>query len=614
MIRIARVAFLAWLFAAALAGRAGASPGDEASGLAVDGTGRFTLTTSGLPDSLVATEFPGHTLQRLWDRNELEILATRFRDRFALAGRYDATLRLTLVEGSGTTPGSATLSLALDAAAPAAHAARATAPAGGSAAPASGAVAVVRQNGGGLPDPAQVFDRGSKGSATPGAIAAGLAAIRDEAVALGYYGASVVVDSVAVVSGETLVYVAFSPGPPTRIEAIELPGATATRPGAAAAISGLKTGRVVTPALLADGRERLIGSGLFASVGDPRILSGKEPGRARVLIPVEENTTSQFEGAIGVAKGGGVTGLIDLGLGNIAGTGRSAGARWAGLGDGRSTYALRYREPALLGKPIDASFALDGDVADSLFTQTRWALGLGGRPMARSHAALGLAHTGSTYSGYGRGSSETWSMEGQLDWQGLAPQLAPTRGISASLKAEAGHRTERYPGLPEAKRPLLHGAASLEAARSLGGPRVLYGSVRAEQVSLGGGDFPAEELLYLGGSEGLRGHRDRAFAGNRIFDLNLEQRWLTDARGGRAYLFVDAARHTLDAPLSSGVIAAPGASTTLARTELSDGWELGYGAGIRTPVAAGVAGLELGLSPGAALREATIHVHYASHW
>jgi hypothetical protein len=62
------------------------------------------------------------------------------------------------------------------------------------------------------------------------------------------------------------------------------------------------------------------------------------------------------------------------------------------------------------------------------------------------------------------------------------------------------------------------------------------------------------------------------------------------------------------------VVAAPGASTTLARTELSDGWELGYGAGIKTPVASGVAGLELGLSPGAALREATIHVRYASRW
>ena len=176
MIRIARVLFAAWLLAAVLAGRAGASTGVADTGSTVGGAGRFALAISGLPDSLVATELPGNALQRLWDRSELEILATRFRDRLAVAGRYDATLRLALVEGSGTTPGSATLSLVLDAAAPSARAAGAgtAAPSGGSAASASRAVAVVRQTGGaGLPDLARDFERGSKGSATPGAIAAG---------------------------------------------------------------------------------------------------------------------------------------------------------------------------------------------------------------------------------------------------------------------------------------------------------------------------------------------------------------------------------------------------------------------------------------------------------
>jgi hemolysin activation/secretion protein len=196
----------------------------------------------------------------------------------------------------------------------------------------------------------------------------------------------------------------------------------------------------------------------------------------------------------------------------------------------------------------------------------------------------------------------------------MSPRQNPTRGVSAGLGAEVGSRKERYPGLPEASRSLLRGAVSLATVASLGGPRVLYGAVRAEQVSLSGADFPSEELLYLGGSEGLRGHRDRAFGGNRIAGVTLEHRWLTDPKGGRAYFFVDGARHSLDAPLSSGVVAAPGGSTTLARTVLSDGWELGYGAGLKTPVASGVAGVELGLAPGAALREATIHVRYASRW
>ncbi|MGH7682423.1 MAG: hypothetical protein ACRENN_10625, partial [Candidatus Eiseniibacteriota bacterium] len=176
-----------------------ASSANDAAGEPADGAGRFTLEISGLADSLVAAELRGGSIDRLWDRGELETLAARLRDRMAVLGLYNATLKLSLVEGSGTTPGSAKL-FATDGAAPTPR-----------------AVAVVRQTGGGgLPDPARDFERGSKGAATPGAIAAGLAAIRDEAVALGYYAASATVDSVAAVDGETRVYVAFSPGPPTR--------------------------------------------------------------------------------------------------------------------------------------------------------------------------------------------------------------------------------------------------------------------------------------------------------------------------------------------------------------------------------------------------------------
>jgi hypothetical protein len=613
--RSTRRAVLGWCFLAVLLVCPPAAPASQSEAGADRGADegpRYSLSLSGIPDSVVFAEAGTvGALDRLWTRKDLTTLAERARDRYVVLGRYDATVRLTIVEGSGSTPGRAALSLI---ATPPPGAA-----AGGAAPPApqgpNRSLAVVRSGGGEeMPDAQRAFDRGSRGAATPAAIAAGVAAIRDEAVASGRYAAKVAVDSVVAADGVARVYLTVAPGPPVVIEALEIPGATTTRPSAAEAISGLRAGRVVTPTLLAEGQERLVGSDLFATVGNPRILPGREPGRARIVIPVEEMNTSRFEGALGVAKGGGVTGLIDLALGNIGGTGRSAGARWAGLGDGRATYALGYREPALLGRPIDGSLSLDAEVADSLFTQTRWALAFGGRPAARTRAALALAHTGSVYSGYGRGSSETWSVEGRVDRQGMLPQSNPTRGVSAGLQVEVGSRRESYPGLPEARRPLTRGAASLAAAAPLGGRRVLYGALRAEQVSLGGADFPAEELLYLGGSEGLRGHRDRAFAGNRIYGFNIEQRWLTDSKGGRAYIFLDGARHALDAPLSSGVVAAPGASTTLARTELSDGWELGYGAGIKTPVASGVAGLELGLSPGAALREATIHVRYASRW
>jgi hemolysin activation/secretion protein len=141
-------------------------------------------------------------------------------------------------------------------------------------------------------------------------------------------------------------------------------------------------------------------------------------------------------------------------------------------------------------------------------------------------------------------------------------------------------------------------------------------SARGRGAFLGGDAFPAEELYFVGGSEGLRGHRDRAFAGSRVAAASIEHRWITDDSGGRLYLFTDAARHDLPGARSHGGISLGPSSGggSLARTVLSPGWEFGYGAGLRTKMASGLVGLELGFAPGEPLRRATIHVRYASTW
>jgi outer membrane protein assembly factor BamA len=540
-------------------------------------------------------------------------------------GRYDATIRLTLAEGSGSAPGRATLTLVdpgrpttlSGAAEAAADSLAARVPAGppAPARPAS-STAIVSTTGGTalhLANPAASFARGARGGTAPGAIAAGIDAIRDDEIASGRYASAVAIDSIRTDEDSVRVYVRVAEGPAVTLEALELPGAGSTRPSTAATIAGLKPGTVLTPALLEDARERLLASNLFLSVGEPRVTAGSEPSRARVVVPVEEASASSFQGALGLGSGGGLTGLLDVALGNIGGTGRSAGARWAGLGDGNSNYALRYREPALFGRPVDATFQLDAQVADSLYTQTRWALGFGVRPRARVQGSLALARASAVYTGVGRGSSSTWSADGRVEWHGLTPRLNPTGGWGASLELESGKRTESYPGYPQSTRSLLRDGFSVETARSLGGRRVLYGRVRADQVSLGDGAFPAEELLYLGGSNGLRGHRDRAYAGSRVLAMSLEQRWITGPTG-RAYFFLDAARHELGQPVDAGIVTDPAAASSLARTILSDGWELGYGAGLLTRMASGVVGLELGTKPGASLSEATIHVRYSSQW
>ncbi|HXF58896.1 MAG TPA: hypothetical protein VN539_03665 [Candidatus Saccharimonadales bacterium] len=533
----------------------------------------------------------------LWTRADLQALAARVRDRLLLEGKVGATVRLTLAPAAPGDSARTAMLTVRDLAAPARL------------------LPVVRGGEDLVPDGARVFLQASGGRSDPGSIQDGLLALRVEAQARGRFGAMAVIDSVILSAADTIrAYVTLHPGPPVAIDSLDV-GGSSMRPSVVGSISGLTKGRVLTPEVLDDARTRLESSELFASVGTIGVMPGADPAHARVVAPLVENRLSRFEGAIGIQNQGGVTGLFDLALGNIGGSGRAAGARWAGYGEGRSEYAARYREPTLFGTGLDASAALEAQVADSLYTQTKWSLELSGRPFRNARAGAAVRRSGSAYTGAGRGTSATWSLEGKIAWRALLPVENPVRGMALSLTSEVGRRAESYPGYPRATRRLLRGAVAWEAAHPTGTNRALYAAARAEEVDLGGEAIPAEELRFLGGSEGLRGHRDREFAGDRILAMTLEHRWITGARGGRVFLFVDGARHELGAPIEAGTARGiPGGTGSLARTELSEGWDFGYGAGLRSPIRAGTVGIELGLSPGAPLRESKLHLRYSTDW
>ena len=573
-----RPLLLALMFLACVAGEARAGE-------------RYRLEIAPGADSLVADSASS------WTRAELQTIAARARDRLLVQGRIGAAVRLTLLPGlEGDSLDVARLSVE-----------RAASP--------TRLVPVVRGGEDLVTDGARVFLRVDGGRTDPRSILDGLLALRSEAQAKGRFGAEATLDSVVLADSATArVYVFLHPGPPVTVDSLDLGGAS-MRPSVVGSIAGLTKGRVITPEVLEDAHERLMASELFASVGEIEVVPGSDPGRARVIAPVVESRSSHFEGALGIQQAGGVTGLFDLALGNIGGSGRAAGARWAGYGVGRSEYAAHYREPSLLGTPLDGQIGLEAQVADSLYTETQWSLGLSGRPVRNARAGATLRHSGSAYTGAGRGTSSTWSLEGRLAWSALLPLANPVRGMSITLTGEGGRRSESYPGFPPARRGLWSGSLAWEAARSTGKNRVLYAAVRAEGVSLGGEAVPAEELRFLGGSEGLRGHRDREFAGDRILATTLEQRWLTGPRGGRVFLFVDGARHELTAPVEAGSARGiPDLGASLARTELSTGWDFGYGAGLRSPVGAGTVGIEVGFAPGAPLRESKLHLRYTTDW
>ena len=83
-----------------------------------------------------------------------------------------------------------------------------------------------------------------------------------------------------------------------------------------------------------------------------------------MLINVKEKNTNNFDGIIGYIpprtedEKGYVTGLVNVTLRNIFGTGRAAAVRWQKLDRNSQELELKYLEPWLFGYP----FNLNGEL------------------------------------------------------------------------------------------------------------------------------------------------------------------------------------------------------------------------------------------------------------
>ena len=161
---------------------------------------RYTLRIEGVPDSVAAAVCGSDgATDRLWSREELDRVASSLRDALLSLVRYDATVRLTRIEGVGTAPGIAVV------AAVAREAEGGGVPSPG--ATAARAVPHVRTTDPRGPAAAEAaFARGVRASASAGAIAAGIGAVRDQAVAEGRYASTVSVDSVVPRGDEVHVH------------------------------------------------------------------------------------------------------------------------------------------------------------------------------------------------------------------------------------------------------------------------------------------------------------------------------------------------------------------------------------------------------------------------
>jgi outer membrane protein assembly factor BamA len=324
-------------------------------------------------------------------------------------------------------------------------------------------------------------------------------------------------------------------------------------------------------------------------------------------INVKEKNTNNFDGIIGYVppakdnESGYVTGLVNVTLRNMFGTGRAASVRWQKLTRQSQELELKYLEPWIFGFPFNVNAGLFQRIQDTTYVQRR----IGGSleylatedisasGFISTEEVIPTARQVPVFTVY-NSSALTTGLSLKIDLRD--DPLAPTGGFlfetgySFSNKKINGPAEYITPAL-ETNINLQRITASFSAFYELFFRNVFAISVNGKELR--GPFFEQSDLWKFGGTKTVRGYREEQFLASRIAWSNLEYRLMLTQRS-YAFLFFDAGYYFLDADPERGIVK-------------SEDYIFGYGMGITVETAIGLLGVSFALAQGDSFSEGKIH-------
>ncbi|MGB5288283.1 MAG: POTRA domain-containing protein [Ignavibacteriaceae bacterium] len=324
-------------------------------------------------------------------------------------------------------------------------------------------------------------------------------------------------------------------------------------------------------------------------------------------INVKERNTNNFDGIIGYVppakdnESGYVTGLVNVTLRNIFGTGRAAAIRWQKLTRESQELELKYLEPWLFGYPFNVNAELFQRIQDTTYVQRR----IGGALEFLATEDISASAFISTeeiipterqvpvFTVY-NSSTLTTGLSLKIDLRD--DPLAPTGGFlfetgySFSSKKINGPVEYITPGL-EINPNLQRITAGFSAFYELFFRNVVAIGVYGKELR--GPYFEQSDLWRFGGTRTVRGYREEQFLASRVAWSNLEYRLMLTQRS-YAFIFFDAGYYLLEVD--------PGRGITKNEDVI-----FGYGVGITVDTAIGLLGVSFALAQGDSFSEGKIH-------
>lgn len=424
----------------------------------------------------------------------------------------------------------------------------------------------------------------------------------------GYPFAAVRIERIALTSPRGVeIDLGIDEGPRVTIGVLRVRGNTATREEVILRELRVHPGDLYDQRRIERGLRYVEQLEFIERVDPPEIQYDPHQGTATVVVPIQEGQTSRINAVVGYVPGadtekGRFTGLVDLALGNLLGTGRNIVAKWERRDPQTSKLSVAYREPWVLGFPVNFGGRF-GQQQRPGYTRTTTSLGID-FPVSerlRGMVKIGWEHTIPDSAGrFVMPKSRTWIGGFTLVYDTRDERANPRRGLLYRSSAEIGF--SRISVSDQNRTDRRRYELDLEQFLPLGRKQVIALGFHGAAMQSDEPVLPISEKLYLGGTRSLRGYREEQFPASRMVWMNLELRHRL-GRGSRAFLFLDGGYYA-DRRTWAG--------SEDIRTVEEFKW--GYGCGVRLQVRTGILGIDYGLGEGDGFLDGKVHVGIVNSW
>jgi len=428
----------------------------------------------------------------------------------------------------------------------------------------------------------------------------------------GYPFAKIIISSIYFYAdsakGEYLADIYLKPerGILCKIDRIEAEGNISTKDYVILRELRINTGQLYSQKVIDELPNKLNSLGFFEPVKQPEFfLNSKNEGVLR--INVKEKQTNNFDGIIGYippanpSVSGYLTGLVNISLRNIFGTGRAASIKWQQYDMSSQNLEIKYLEPWLFNYPFNLTASILQRKQDSTYVQRQIEGSLEYLATENISASLFLSteaviptDNGTSAFTVFNSTSVTSGIDITIDTRD--DPLAPTQGILFENAYSFSRKRINGPQLfitstTSTNINLQRFSIDLSGYYQLFNKQVIALGLHGRELR--GSFFEVSDLFRLGGANTLRGYREDQFLGNRITWTNFEYRLLLTHRTF-GFVFFDTGYYLRNADIQINV-------------PKSEGFNIGYGVGFNVETSLGVLRVSFALAKGDSFSQGKIH-------